>query len=125
MAVAACLCMACTALLPMTEDLKSSMSDADVKRIAAITQLPEDDVRDSKIHEVHEVKLSSWQMFQQCYPSTPFYLKMLASIPLGCTTIYQQPWNEKIAIIYSCWLSDPITMEHERHHVQGEMHAYW
>jgi hypothetical protein len=115
----------CTSLLPMTGDLKSDMPDAQVKRVAAITKLSEADVRDPTIHEVHEVKLSCWQMMQQCYPSVPFYLKVLGSVPLGCTTIYQQPWNEKVAIIYSCWLTDPITMKHERQHAKGEMHAYW
>jgi hypothetical protein len=64
-------------------------------------------------------------MMQQCYPGVPFYLKMLGSLPLGCTTIYQQPWNEKVAIIYSCWITDPVTMEHERRHARGEMHANW
>jgi hypothetical protein len=101
------------------------MSEDEVKRIAAITHLPEAAVRDPKIHEVHEVRLSCWQMMQQCYPSVPLYLKLLGSVPLGCTTIYQQPWNEKVAIVYSCWMTDPITMEHERKHANGEMHAYW
>jgi len=123
-AASVCLC-SCTSLLPMTDTLKSDMSDADVKRIAAITHLSEAAVRDPTIHEVHEVKLSCWQMMQQCYPAVPLYLKILGSIPLGCTTIYQQPWNEKVAIIYSCWWTDPITMEHERHHASGEMHRYW
>jgi hypothetical protein len=125
MALAACLCTACTSLLPMTDDMKSSMSEADVKRVAAITRLPEEVVRDPKIHEVHEVKLSCWQMIQQCYPSVPLYLKLLGSVPLGCTTIYQQPWNEKVAIVYSCWATDPVTMNHERQHAKGEMHAHW
>jgi hypothetical protein len=125
MVLAACLCMSCTSLLPMTDNLKSSLSDEDVKRIMAITQLSEAEVRNPTIHEVHEVRLSCWQMFEQCYPSMPFYLKMLGSLPLGCTTIYQQPWNEKVAIIYSCWITDPITMAHEREHAKGEMHAYW
>ncbi|MFL6582310.1 MAG: hypothetical protein ACJ8G2_16330 [Burkholderiales bacterium] len=116
---------ACTTMLPMTDDLKSSMSEQEVKRIASITHLPEEIVRDPKIHEVHEVKLSCWQMMQQCYPSVPFYLKMLGSVPLGCTTIYQQPWAEKVAIVYSCWMTDPATMEHERRHAKGEMHAGW
>ncbi len=124
-AAAACLCISCTSWLPMPDDLKSSMSDADVKRIAAITHLSEDDVRDPKIHEVHEVNLSCWQMVKQCYPSVPVYLKVLGAVPLGCTTIYQQPWNEKVAIIYTCSLTDPITMEHERRHASGEMHKYW
>ncbi len=125
MAAAAGLCISCTSMLPMTDDIKSSMSEEDVKRIAAITHLSEADVRDPKIHEVHEVKLSCWQMMQQCNPSVPLYLKVLGSVPLGCTTIYQQPWNEKVAIIYSCWMTDPITMAHERRHASGEMHAYW
>ena len=124
-AAAACLGVACTSLLPVTDDLKSTMSDADVKRIAAITRLSEADVRDPKIHEVHEVKLSCWQMIQQCYPSVPFLLKVLGSVPVSCTTIIQQPWNEKVAIIYSCSMTDPITMEHERKHARGETHNYW
>ena len=109
----------------MTNNLESTMSDADVKRIAAATGLSEADVRDPKIHEVHEVKLSCWQMVQQCYPSVPFPLKVLGSVPMSCTTIIQQPWNEKVAIIYSCWMTDPITMEHEREHARGETHNYW
>jgi len=125
MVASAFLCMACTSLLPMTDDIKSSLSDAEVKRIAEITQLSEAEIRDPTIHEVHEVKLSCWQMMQQCYPSVPFYLKVLGSVPLGCTTIFQQPWNEKVAIIYSCWMTDPITMNHERQHAKGEMHALW
>ena len=112
-------------MLPMTDDLKATMSDADVKRVAAITHLPEEIVRDPTIHEVHEVKLSCWDMMQQCYPSVPLYLKLLGSVPLGCTTIYQQPWNEKVAIVYSCWMTDPVTMNHERQHAKGEMHANW
>ena len=60
-----------------------------------------------------------------CYPGVPFYLKVLGSVPLGCTTIIQQPWKEKVAIIYSCRLTDPITMNHERGHALGEMHSYW
>jgi len=125
MAAAAGLCMGCTSLLPMTDDLKSSLSEGEVKRIAAITKLSEADVRDPKIHEVHEVKLSCWQMVQECYPGMPFYMKALGSVPMGCTKIIQQPWNEKVAIIYSCWLTDPITMKHERQHAKGEMHAFW
>jgi hypothetical protein len=125
LAATAFLCISCTSLLPMTHDLQSSMPEDEVKRIAAITHLSEAHVRDPKIHEVHEVKLSCWQMMQQCYPSVPLYLKLLGSVPLGCTTIYQQPWNEKVAIVYSCWMTDPITMEHERQHAKGEMHAYW
>jgi len=117
--------VSCTSLLPMTDTLKSDMSEDDVGRIAAITHLSEAHVRDPTIHEVHEVKLSCWQMIEQCYPSVPLYLKVLGSVPLGCTTIYQQPWNEKVAIIYSCWMTDPVTMEHERHHASGEMHKYW
>ena len=125
MAAAALACTACTSLLPMTDNLQSNMSEADVKRIAAITQLPEEVVRDPTIHEVHEVKLSCWQMMEQCYPSVPLYLKILGSVPLGCTTIYQQPWKEKVAIVYSCWMTDPVTMAHERRHAAGEMHANW
>ena len=125
MVACAGLCMACTSLLPMTDDLKSSMSEADVKRVAEITHLSETALRDPKIHEVHEVRMSCWQMIQQCYPGMPLYLKVLGSVPLGCTRIYQQPWNEKVAIIYSCWITDPITMKHERRHARGEMHANW
>ena len=125
MIACAAACASCTSLLPMTDTLKSDMSDEEVKRIVAITHLTEAQVRDPTIHEVHEVKLSCWQMIEQCYPSVPLYLKLLGSVPLGCTTIYQQPWNEKVAIIYSCSLTDPITMEHERHHASGEMHKYW
>ena len=123
--VAAGLNTACTSMLPMTDKLQSNMSAADVQRIAAITKLPEAVVRDPTIHEVHEVTLSCWQMMQQCYPSVPLYLKLLGSVPLGCTAIYQQPWKEKVAIIYSCWMTDPITRKHERRHAKGEMHAYW
>ena len=82
-------------------------------------------MRDPKIHKVHELRMSCWQMITQCYPSVPFYMKVLGSVPPGCTTIYQQTWNEKVAIIYSCWFTDPITMQHERRHAQREMHAHW
>jgi hypothetical protein len=123
-----CLCLllsGCSGWLPMTGDLKSSISDAEVKRISSVTHLSEDKVRDPVIHEVHEVSLSCWQMLQECYPSVKWYLKALGSIPLACTKIIQQPWNEKVAIIYSCWLTAPFSMDHERKHAKGEMHAYW
>ena len=124
-ASAALLCASCTSMLPMTDNLKSDIPESEVKRIAAITNLSEADVRDPTIHEVHEVKLSCWQMMEQCYAGVPLYLKVLGSVPLGCTKIIQQPWKEKVAIIYSCWITDPVTMKHERQHAKGEMHAYW
>jgi len=97
---AACLGTACTTA--PTHDPKSSMTEADVMKIPAITRLSGATVRDPQVHEVHEVKLSCLQMVKQCYPNMPFHLKALGSVPLGCTTIIQQPWNEKVAIVYSC-----------------------
>lgn len=116
----------CTSVLPMTgSKLDSALSEADVKRLAAITQLSEDQVRDPTIHEVHEVRLSFGQLLDECYPSVPLYLKLLGSIPLGCTKIIQQPWNEKVAIVYHFWGTDPVTMAHEREHAKGATHAHW
>lgn len=113
----------CTSLLPMTGGL--SLSDADVKRVVSITKLSEDQVRDQTIHEVHEVRLSFWQVVEECYPSVPMFWKLLGSIPLACTKLIQQPWNEKVALIYYSWATDPMTMAHEREHAKGRMHALW
>ena len=96
---AACLGAACTTMGP---DPKASRTEADVMNIPAVTRLSGASVRDPQVHEVHEVKLSCWQMVKQCYPNMPFHLKALGSVPVGCTTIIQQPWNEKVAIVYSC-----------------------
>ena len=115
----------CTSLLPMTEDMRASLPEAEVQRIASVTHLTPEQVRDPKIHEVHEVTLSCWQLVQECYGGIPLYLKLLGSVPLGCTKIIEQPWNEKVAIIYSCWWTDPFTMNHEREHAKGATHEYW
>lgn len=117
--------MACTGMLPMTGDLKSVIPDSEVKRIAAITKLTEDQVRDQTIHEVHEIRLSFWQMLAECYPGVKWYMKLLGSLPLACTKIFQQPWNNKVALIYYWGPLAVFTLEHERRHAKGETHAYW
>lgn len=120
------LCLAaCTSMLPMTDQVASALPEEDVARIAAVTWLTPEQVRDPTIHEVHEVRLSFGQMLDECYGSVPLYLKLLGSIPLGCTKIIQQPWNEKVAIIYFSWATDAGTMAHEREHAKGAGHRYW
>ncbi len=114
----------CTSMLPMTETV-SQMPEADVQRVAIATGLTEAQVRNQKISEVHEVKLSFWQLQDECYSSVAWYLKILGSFPLACTKLIQQPWNEKVAIIYYGWFTDPITMAHEREHATGRTHSWW
>jgi hypothetical protein len=121
---AAVLLCGCTSMLPMTETI-SQMPEDDVQRVAMATGLTEAQVRDPTIHEVHEVRLSFTQMLDECYPNIPWYMKALGSVPLACTKIIQQPWNEKVAIIYYGWYTDPWTMAHEREHAQGKTHAWW
>jgi len=94
--------VACLGAACMSPGPKPSMTEAEVMNIPAVTRLSGASVRDPQVHEVHEVKLSCWQMVKQCYPNMPFHLKALGSVPVGCTTIIQQPWNEKVAIVYSC-----------------------
>ena len=120
-----CALCGCSAMLPMTHDLKAVLSDKDVIRIAAETGLTADQVRDPVIHEVNEVRLSCMNMLAKCFPSVPWYMKAIGSIPLACTEIRQLPTNVKTATIYSCWWTDPMTMAHERQHAKGEMHKYW
>lgn len=122
--IALALC-GCSAMLPMTDTLESSMSDEEVDRIAGITKLTPEQVRDPTIHEVHEVELSFAQMLDECYGGVPLYLKLLGALPLACTKIIIQPWNEKVAIIYHGWYTDRWTMAHEREHAKGAMHPYW
>lgn len=117
--------MGCTSMLPMTHDMKAALPEAQVQRIAEITKLTPEQVREPTIHEVHEVTLGCWQMVQECYAGVPLYLKLLGSVPMGCTKIIQQPWNEKVAIVYTCWWTDPLTKDHEREHAKGMQHAYW
>lgn len=114
----------CTSLLPMTETV-SQMPEADVQRVALATHLTEAQVRDPKIHEVHEVKLGFWQLQEECYSSVAWYLKLLGAFPLGCTKIIQQPWAEKTAIVYTFWGTDPWTRAHELEHAQGKTHNFW
>jgi hypothetical protein len=115
----------CSSLLPMTGDLKSDTPDSDIKRVAAITHLSEEQVRDMTIHEVHEVRLSFLQMLDECYVGVPLFWKLLGAVPFACTKIIQQPWNEKVAIIYYGWYTDPLSMHHEREHAKGATHAFW
>lgn len=89
----------CTSLLPMTHD-------------------------GPKADEVHEVRVSCSRLMEICYPSVPLYLKLLGSVPLGCTQIWSQPWGIN-ALIYSCWWTDPFTKAHEREHAEGARHAFW
>lgn len=117
--------MACTSMLPMTGDLKSTIPELEIKRVASITHLTEDQVRDPTIHEVHEIKLSFWQMQAECYPSVKWWMKLLGSFPMACTKIIQQPWNEKVALIYYWAPLAPFSLEHERRHAKGETHAWW
>lgn len=116
--------MACTAMLPMT-DRVDQMDDFTAARIALATGLTAAQVKDPIIHEVHEVKVPCSEMLRLCTPSVPWYLMVLGSVPLACTTLYQQPWAEKVAIIHYCWMTDPLTMAHEREHATGATHKYW
>lgn len=116
------LLVGCTSLLPMTNEV---LNDETATEVARITGLTVPQVKDPTIHEVHEIKLSFWQMQEECYPSVRWYLKLIGSFPLACTKIIQQPWNEKVALIYYSWITDPITMEHEREHAKGATHAWW
>lgn len=113
----------CTSILPMTGEM--NLPESDVQRIAEITKLTPEQVRDKTIHETHEVKLSFVDLMGECYPSVKWYLKLLGSVPLACTKIIQQPWNEKVALIYYWALTDPITMNHEREHAKGAAHLAW
>jgi hypothetical protein len=115
----------CSSLLPMTGDLKSDTPDSDIKRIASVTHLTEDQVRDTTIHEVHEVRLSFLQMLDECYVGVPLFWKLLGAVPLACTQIIQQPWNEKVAMIYYWPPASYFTLDHEREHAKGKTHAYW
>lgn len=111
-------------MLPMTEQ-QMQLPESEVARIAAVTHLSSEQVRNPVIHEVHEVTLSCTQLISECYSSVPLYLKVLGAIPLGCTKIIQQPWNEKVAIIYTCSLTKPLVIDHEREHAAGKTHQYW
>lgn len=121
--VAAFSVASCTSLLPMTGETEISHDEA--IRIAMQTHLTEAQVKDPTIHEVHEVRLGFWQLQDECYVGVPVFWRLLGSFPLGCTKIIQQPWNEKVAIIYYGWFTDPITMAHEREHAKGKGHALW
>lgn len=116
--------LACTSLLPMTGQL-ADMNDAEVARIAGATGLTAAQVRDPVIHEVHEVPVPCSEMLRLCYPSVSLWLKLIGSFPLACTTIWQQPWNEKVAIIHYCWATDQLTLAHEREHARGATHPGW
>ena len=52
--------------------------------------------------------------FQQYHPSVPHWIPAMTV----------SNFNEKVAIIYYGWFTDPWTMEHEREHAHGKMHAY-
>lgn len=115
----------CTSMLPMTDHVAQVLPEEEVARIAAVTLLTPEQVREPTIHEVHEVRLSFGQLMGECYGSVPLYLKLLGSVPLACTKIIQQPWNEKVAIIYFSWATDASTMAHEREHAKGAGHRFW
>lgn len=113
----------CTSLLPMTGEIE--LPESEVKRIVSITKLTPEQVRDKTIHETHEIKLSFWQVVQECAPGVSWWMWALGSIPMACTKIIQNPWNEKTALIYYSWATDSWTREHERRHAKGETHAAW
>lgn len=95
-----CLITGCTSLLPMTHD--GPVAD-----------------------EVHEVTVSCSRLMEICWPSVPLYLKLLGSVPLGCTQLWSQPWGEVNALIYRCWLTPSQVVAHEYEHANGGRHQWW
>ena len=125
---------ACTNMQPMTGDW-STLPDEDVARIQQ--QLPGISVealRDKHGDWVHEVKVPCSRLMELCYPSLPFYQKLLGGIPLACTQTFQHAWRDeqgeivetaKTSMIYTCWATPKFVMNHERRHARGEMHAWF
>ena len=112
----------CTSMLPMTH---GSFPEKDIARVMKETGLPESVVRDTTIHKVEEVRMGCFQLVKKCWPGVPLHMKLIGSIPLACTELWQMPDATKKAVIYSCWWTDPVTMEHERKHAEGYGHEYW
>ena len=115
----------CTSMLPMTHNITAAIPEDKVAEIMERTKVSREQVLDPTIHRVDENKIGCWEMVRMCWPSMPWYLKALGSVPLACTTIYQWPDGTKSATINHCWWTDGATMAHEREHTQGKGHAYW
>lgn len=114
----------CTSLLPMT----GSITDLPEDRIQSLmerTGVTREQILDPTIHRVDEEQIGCWELVKRCWSGMPWYLQVLGSIPMACTTVYQWPDGTKSATINYCWWTDPLTMRHERQHAKGEGHEYW
>lgn len=88
-------------------------------RVALMTGNTVAAVKDQTIHEVREVKLGCGELLARCYQHVPFWAKALGGFAMACTEYEQLPGARKVAMIYHCALTDPLTMSHEREHAKG------
>ena len=119
---------------PMTGNW-STLPQADVDRIKKeLPGITDAAIRDPHVEYIHEVKVPCGRLMEICYPSIPFYQKLLGGIPLACTQTFQHAWRNEVgkitetaktSLIFSCWATPSAVMGHEHRHAKGEMHAWF